>query len=178
MGALMKVVLSLSLFVAVVTRATEEKKSDIRSSDINVSLSRMRAGLTTRCLSWDCRRRQLMLQKRLMDAVRSAKPASPEEGEEEEDEEVKCISWNCKRKRRSLTQVPQPEEPQTIQQDINSNEVPCLTSDCRAGKKSLDREETKSDEVEPKNSLRLKAHSIERRSPLGCIIWHCNGKRR
>lgn len=176
MGALMKVVLSLSLFVAVVVRATEEKESDIPSSDINILLSKMRAGLATRCLSWDCRRRQLMLQKRFMDAVKSAKLASSDEGEGEEEGEEKCLSWECKRKRRSLAQVPQPEESKAIQHDINPDKVPCLVNDCK-GKRSLDREETRNDD-EAKNSVRLKAHSLERRSSLGCIIWHCNGKRR
>lgn len=173
----MKVVLSLSLFVAVVARATEEKESDIPSSDINILLSKMRAGLATRCLSWDCRRRQLMLQKRFMDALKSAKPLSSDEGEGEEEGEEKCLSWDCRRKRRSLAQVPQPEESQTMQHDSNPDKEPCLVNDCRKGKRSLDREETKNDD-EAKNSLRLKAHSLERRSSLKCIIWHCNGKRR
>ena len=162
--------------LVVVVAANEAEPENKPSSDINIVESgvktRLGVGVVTRCLSWDCRRREMTRKKSTMGVARSVNPFSPEEEQGEEVGWVKCLSGDCKREVQS---VPQLGDPQVSQQDVNSDEVPCLTSDCRAGKRSLERDSKNEDDTALENKLQLRNHSLKRRSSLACIVWHCNG---
>lgn len=136
------------------------------------------------CITWECKR-EMLLRKKFMNALRDAETAQ-KKSSVLDPAETPCITWTCRRKRRAVPQSTQPESTQIPQLELPADEEPCLTRDCRTGKKrSLVKRSLSNDKTTLMEKLRLVAQAQlqrqrqrQRRSDPGCIVWHCNGKRR
>lgn len=143
------------------------------------------------CLSWRCARKRVLQLSR------------DENFDENSEAEKPCASWTCRRemllrekflnaeraaetavkrsrsKRRAIPQRPPTEPPQRAQPEPPANEEPCLTKDCRTGKRSLVKRDS-ADNSPLLDKLRFVPHANERGNlKPGCMAWHCNmGKRR
>jgi len=109
------------------------------------------------CISWECKR-DLILRKKFLNAIRAAESANKKSSVTEEEE---CLSWDCRRKRRAAVEMPTnitPEPP--------AGDTPCLTSDCRTGKRSIE-------DPSLMKRLRLTRANADPQNDPACLAWHC-----
>lgn len=122
--------------------------------------SEVRSRETKPCISWECRRE--MLLRKFLSEERVAESTVKKSSGMSIPEETPCLSWECRRKRRSVSLTPQSETPQA---DVK----PCLTRDCRTGKRSL-----VPDGTAPLDNPQINVRAIKRRSARKCLTWICN----
>lgn len=146
----------------------EGKRALQPSSDVNVVENVARSSVGALCISWGCRR-NLLLRSKFLKAARAGEAAEKKSSGIIENEEEPCISWDCKRKRGVVSETTKVEAP--------ANDEPCLTRDCRTGKRSLVKRNS-GDGSRLMEKLRSIGQADERRNAPGCLAWHCNGKRR
>ena len=111
------------------------------------------------CLSWDCKR-DLILRNKFLKAVRAAESANKRSSVTEEEEKP-CLSWDCKRKRRAAVEMQTTVTPEPL-----ADGVPCLTSDCRTGKRS-------DEDPSLMKRLRIARANADPQNDPACLAWHC-----
>lgn len=120
------------------------------------------------CISWQCRRNMLLQKNTFLNFLRGGGSTDKKSSVYGAKEEEPCISWECRRKRRAVNGVPPQDGPKPGPEDI-----PCLTRDCRTGKRST------VEDSGPMRKLRI-ARSVpaEPQNQPGCLAWFCQkGKR-
>lgn len=161
MGAWPLVFLGISIAVVGITGAplgeenTRPGKRAFELSDL------IKEDNETPCLSWECKR-DLILRNKFLNAVRAAESANKRSSVTEE-EEIPCLSWECRRKRRAAVAL----EPLTpLTPEPLTRDEPCLTRDCRTGKRS-------NEDPSLMKRLRLARANADPQNDPACLAWHC-----
>jgi len=111
------------------------------------------------CLSWECKR-DLILRNKFLNAIRAAESAN-KKSSVTEGEEKPCLSWECRRKRQAAVEMTPNVAPESA-----AGDSPCLTDDCRTGKRSIE-------EPSLMKKLRLARANADPPNDPACLAWHC-----
>ncbi|KAL9972735.1 hypothetical protein ACROYT_G019099 [Oculina patagonica] len=165
MGAWLFVLLSISITVVIVTGRPQENENTKPCLTWKCSGKRAFEDREERerpCLAWDCKR-EMLLRKKFLNAFRGAESANKKSSVTEAEDKL-CLAWECRRKRRALVAMPTDVTP-----EAPADDMPCLTGDCRAGKRS-------NEDSSLMKKLRFARANPNSKNDPGCLAWMCNKK--